>query len=76
MAINGKIEEVIVAYKDRLARFGYDLIKRIIEKYSNGQIIILNETEEKEPKDELMEDVLQVMNVFVAKMNGMRKYNK
>ena len=30
--------------------------------------------ENKEPKEELVEDVLQIMNIFVAKMNGMRKY--
>ena len=74
MAIEGKVEEVVVAYKDRLARFGYDLIERTIKKYSNGHIIILNKLESKEPEQELVEDVLQVMNVFIAKMNGMRKY--
>jgi len=29
-----------------------------------------------EPRDELVEDVLQIMNIFVARMNGMRKYKK
>jgi putative resolvase len=63
-------------HKDRLARFGYDLIEHIIEKHSNGKIIIINEKKEKEPEEEMVEDVLQIMNVFVAKMNGMRKYKK
>jgi predicted site-specific integrase-resolvase len=76
LAIRGCIREVVIAYKDRLARFGYDMIERLIKKYSNGEIIILNNTNKKEPQEELMEDVLQVMNVFVAKMNGIRKYNK
>ena len=75
-AIEGRIEEVVVSYKDRLARFGYSHIERIIEKYSNGKIKVVNEKKNKEPTEELMEDVLQVMNVFVAKMNGLRKYNK
>lgn len=73
-AIEGKIKEVVVAYKDRLARFGYDLIERLIKDYSNGEIKIINKEIGKEPQEELMEDVLQVMNVFVAKINGMRKY--
>lgn len=76
MAIEGKINEVVIAYKDRLARFGYDMIERIIEKYSGGRIKIINKTKEKEKKEEVIEDVLQIMNVFVAKINGMRKYNK
>lgn len=75
-AIEGRIREVVIAYKDRLARFGYDMIERIIEKYSNGRIKIINQKEHKEPQEEVIEDVLQVMNVFVAKINGMRKYNK
>ena len=73
-AIEGKIGEVVVAHKDRLTRFGYALIERIIKKYSGGKIIILDKTEKREPKEEMVEDVLQIMNVFVAKMNGMRKY--
>lgn len=72
-AIEGKIKEIVIAHKDRLARFGYDMIERIVKKYSNGKIKILNEIK-KEPKEELVEDVLQIMNVFVAKINGMRKY--
>ena len=75
-AIEGKIEEVVVAYKDRLARFGFELIEDLIKEYSNGKIIILNQEEDIEPEEELVKDVLQIMNIFVAKMNGLRKYNK
>jgi putative resolvase len=74
LAIDGKISEVVIAYKDRLARFGYEQIERIIRKYSDGQIIIVNRKKEMEPRDELIEDVMQIMNVFIAKMNGLRKY--
>jgi putative resolvase len=74
MSIEGKVEELVVAYKDRLARFGYDLLEYIIKKYSNGKIIIMNKEEEIEPEEEMVKDVLQIMNVFVAKMNGRRKY--
>jgi predicted site-specific integrase-resolvase len=34
MAINSKLENLIIAYKDRLARFGYELIEYIIKNYS------------------------------------------
>jgi putative resolvase len=76
MAIKGEIEEVVVVHKDRLARFGYELVKDLIDKYSKGKIIIMERREDKEAKEELVEDVLQIMNIFVAKMNGMRKYKK
>lgn len=74
-AIIGEIEEIVVDYKDRLTRYGYELIEYLIKKYSNGKIIILN-NKKKEAKEELVEDVLQIMNIFVAKINGMRKYKK
>ena len=72
-AINGEINEVVVAYKDRLTRFGYELIENLIERYSKGKITIM-ERKNIEPQEELMEDIMQMMNVFVARMNGLRKY--
>lgn len=76
LAINGKIEEVVVVYKDRLTRFGYELIEDIIKKYSDGKITIIEKKEDTKPEEELMQDVLGIMNVFVVKMNGLRKYKK
>ena len=74
LAIEGKINKLVVAYKDRLTRFGFEFIEDLIKEYSNGEIIIENEKIEKEPKEELVEDVLQILNVYTAKMNGLRKY--
>ena len=76
MAINSKIENLIIAYKDRLARFGYELIEYIIKNYSNGKIIIQNKTEESTPLEEVSKDIIAIMNIYVAKVNGMRKYKK
>jgi len=76
LAIDGKINELVIAYKDRLARYGYELIEHLINKYSNGKIIIVNKKDDLEPEEELAFDVLQIMNVFVAKMNDLRKYKK
>jgi len=77
LAIKGKVNKLVVAHKDRLVRFGYELIEDIIKEYSNGEIIILNKKEEiKKPEEELINDVLQIMNVYVAKMNGLRRYKK
>jgi len=74
LSIEGKLEELVVMHKDRLTRFGYDLIEHIIKKYSGGKITIVNAKIEIEPEEEMVKDVLQIMNVFVAKMNGRRKY--
>ena len=73
LAIKGKINELVVAYKDRLTRFGFELIEEIITKYSNGKIIILNKSEEIS-QEELVKDVMAIMNVYIAKINGLRRY--
>ncbi len=72
--IKEELNELVIAYKDRLAQFGYDLINNIIEKYSNGKIIIINQSEETTPTEEIVKDILSIMNVYVAKINGLRKY--
>lgn len=75
-AIKGELAELVIAYKDRLCRFGYDTMEYIIKKYSKGKIIVLNKTEEETPTEELTKDVISIMNVYVAKVNGLRKYKK
>ena len=72
MAIEGTVGEIVVTYKDRLARFGYDMIEWIVERYSGGKIKIINKKEEETPEEEITKDILQIMNVYVAKINGMR----
>jgi predicted site-specific integrase-resolvase len=74
LGINGNINKLVVAYKDRLTRFGFELIEEIIKEYSNGEIIIENDKKIKEPEEELVYDVLEILNVYTAKMNGLRKY--
>ncbi len=74
MTIEGEIDELVIAYKDRLARFGFDMIENLIHKYSKGKIIIVNREKEKTPMEEVSEDIISIMNVYVAKINGLRKY--
>lgn len=76
LAISGKIKEVVVAHKDRLTRFGFKLLEDLIKEYSDGKIIIMNKKKDDEPEEELVKDVLQILNVYTAKMNGLRKYRK
>ena len=75
-SIKGRVEEIVIVHRDRLCRFGYELIKYLVKEYSNGKITVLAEENKKEPKEELVDDILQIMNIFVAKINGMGKYKK
>lgn len=72
-AINGEIDNLVIAYKDRLCRIGYDLIEYIIKTYSNGKIIIENDIKSS-PEEEIVNDLLQIITVFSARVNGLRNY--
>ena len=76
-AIEGTLGEVVVAYKDRLCRFGFELIEFIINK-SGGTLTILSQ-ENEEPKssnEELADDLLSIITVFNARQIGKRRYQK
>ena len=69
----GNVKEVVVAYKDRLSRFAFDLIKQIIE-FNQGTITVLHNEEFKSPEQELSDDLLSIIHVFSCKKMGKRKY--
>jgi predicted site-specific integrase-resolvase len=69
----GGIEEVMVTRKDRLCRFGFELVEWVFEK--NGtQLVVLGTDVSAESSEagELAEDLLSIVTVFVARHNGMR----
>jgi putative resolvase len=68
----GKVEQVIIAYKDRLCRFGFELMEWIFEKHGVKLKILSKVNEEKSSVQELSEDLLSIVTVFVAKNNGIR----
>ena len=71
-AINGNKLTVVVAHKDRLCRFGFDVIQWIIER-SGGEVMVLNETR-LSPEAELTQDLLTILHVFSCRMHGLRSY--
>lgn len=72
-AIKGELNTLVIAYKDRLCRIGYNLIEYILINYSNTNIILDREKEET-LNEEIANDILQIITVYSAKMNGMRRY--
>lgn len=73
LAINGELEEIVITYKDRLCRIGYDLLEFIFEKYSKTKIIIVND-EFKLPHQEITEDLIEIITVYSSKIHGTRSY--
>ncbi len=63
---------IVVAHKDRLCRFGFDLVKWLCEQHG-CKILVLNEAT-LSPAEELVEDVLAIVHCFSSRLYGLRKY--
>ena len=73
---DGKVEQVIISYKDRLCRFAYDIIEYFFKLFEVS-ILVLNQSEEKSNEDvELADDILSIIHVFSCKKMGKRRYKK
>ena len=68
----GVSQRVVVAHRDRLGRFGFDLFKWIIER-SGGELVVLDRTEHS-PEQELTKDLLSILHVFSCRLHGLRSY--
>lgn len=69
-----EVKTVVVAHKDRLARFGFDLLQWLVESHG-GTIVVLNDVSSS-PTEELTQDLLAVLTVFSCRMHGLRKYRQ
>ena len=64
--------QVVIAHRDRLARFGIDLIQYLIEQ-NGGELVVLDKTAHS-PQEELTSDLLAILHVFSCRMHGLRSY--
>jgi predicted site-specific integrase-resolvase len=65
---------LVVTCRDRLARFGFELVQYMVEQ-NGGQILVLEQTVHC-PQSELTQDLLSILHVFSYRMQGLRKYSK
>lgn len=70
---NSEVEKIVVLYKDRLIRFGYELIENLCHKF--GTTIEIIDNTEKTEQQELVEDLVQIITVFSCRLQG-KKANK
>lgn len=70
---SGEVERIVVNYKDRLIRFGYEMLEQVC-KLNDVVIEVINLTEDRTHEEELVEDVLSVITVFSARLYGSRSH--
>ena len=71
--LRGDKLRVIVAHRDRLARFGSEVIQFLVEQ-NGGEVVVLDETIYGSSEEELTADLLEILHVFSCRLSGLRKY--
>ena len=71
--VRGQMSRLVLTHKDRLLRFGADLIFRICE-LKGIEVVIINKGEPPSFEEELTCDVMEIMKVFCAKLYGRRSH--
>ena len=66
-----RVGRLVVTHKDRLLRFGAELVFAICEA-KHVEVVILNQGEDTTFEEELAQDVLEIITVFSARLYGRR----
>ena len=69
MICDQRISVLVLTHKDRLLRFGSEIIINLCERF-NVKVEIINSTEEETFEQALCNDVLSIITVFSAKLHG------
>lgn len=70
----GEVGTVVIAHKDRLARFGYDYLE--YEAVKNGCTFLVANQESLSPPEEMVQDLLAIVHTFSCRLYGLRRYEK
>jgi len=71
MILNNEVSKIVIAYPDRLVRFGFEIIEEVCKAH-NCEIVVLN-NEDKTPEQEVIKDLISILVSFSGKLQGMRK---
>ena len=69
--IEGKVDRLVLTHKDRLLRFGSELVFSVCE-LKGVELVIINKSEQPSFEEELAQDVLEIITVFSARLYGSR----
>lgn len=73
-AMQRNISEVVVAHRDRLCRFSFELLEWIFS-YNGVKLVVLDQEENKSSDTELADDILSIIHVYSCRQMGRRRYN-
>lgn len=68
-----KVERLVLTHKDRLLRFGSELIFSLCQQFGT-EVVIINRTEDSSFEEDLAQDVLEIITVFSARLYGSKSH--
>jgi putative resolvase len=73
--MNGQIGRLVLTHKDRLLRFGAELVFSLFA-VKNVEVVIINQGDEPSFEEELAKDVLEIITVFSARLYGSKSHKQ
>jgi predicted site-specific integrase-resolvase len=74
-ASSGDKFTLVVAHKDRLARFGSELIEHMLTINGCKLLVLNDDVRKSDPQRELTEDLLAIIHIFSCRLYGQRRYS-
>jgi predicted site-specific integrase-resolvase len=72
-SMQGNISEIVVAHRDRLCRFAFDLLEGIFS--INGvKLLVLNEKNGESTSKDLADDIMSIIHIYSCREMGRRRY--
>ena len=73
LMVHGQMSRLVITHKDRLLRFGAEIVFRICE-LKGIEVVIINKSKQPSFEEELTRDVMEIMTVFCAKLYSGRSH--
>jgi predicted site-specific integrase-resolvase len=72
--VTHQVAMVVIAHKDRLMRFGFDLFAHLCRRHG-CELLVMN-TETLSPEQEMVQDLMTITHCFSARLYGLRNYRE
>lgn len=70
----GEVHTLVIAHKDRLARFGFELLEHLC--HINKCRLVILDSSKHSPEQELVQDLMTIIHCFSSRLDGLRNYRK
>ena len=72
--VEGEVSRLLIAHQDRLARFGFALLRHLCVTHET-ELLVMN-MESLSPEQELVQDLMSIVHGFSSRLYGLRNYRK